>query len=1638
MDIGNFFRGIFGGNKETDEEKKRKAAAAKAAADAKAKAPKPGLKSANELFGIKTQPAAPTPKVEAQKPVPTPVVPQAKVAPALAPKPTPVVKPVTPQPVKLDSFPPLQPAKKPKPAVKSETEQIPGYFVMSPEGQQRSIDALRASGKGNGTKEEQVASLKTTLKSKDETKIKNALRVSSPDVFKAASDSIIADAAKKKKDDEEATKFIGGIPIIGTSRNWGAGLAAWFGKATGDKELEDRANNERNLLSLGMTTEELEKFTPEQQEKLKTLQNVVTALGGLDVLGAASLTKAPIIGGIKEGVKEGVKSEAGKAIIKESLKQTGKQYKNNVIGGVVVGGVADPAIQAYIKDGQVDWSSVPSSMLQGGLWAAALPEFSKQKGVVEKMANGQRLTPEESEALNQALRDSELPQDEASKALRDAANDPASTALERKKAKDQLAAEDEARKQAEFDADPLNKPAFQVRRELQQIITREQANLERFVNENPQLTRQQLEAASEAANARVIQLTDELKAGRRAAVEAVDGQEAAVKANADQRAEVAQEVADKQVAVVTPAQGDGTPAQSADPEVQANDAYASQYNDTFDMTDEILRQAEVDVSKGKTKESGIKKFFSKATGGIISDPYKDVVDKIRNVIADAQYKAIQGGNIFTQAPQRVAALFANNSGIKDSLRQILRVRNDAQSAAGDAVKRLHDNISDKVSQLPDPEGFNTKLDQVFETPEFLARKYGEGTPNIGLDQLPPAERAIVDQLIAANKLRNLALFRQGKISQGEYQLFADGMHSPRLYDFEKQGIGQKGNKLIDTTSTQKRKDLSEISDETFDKLIESPAQRMLIRLEMAMRSNASNDALKALDDAGMLLDRAPNNQFSPLEGARWGNYQGKFVYNPIKGQLEDSIIFNTKAGQAFGDLVDQYRNSPFGKADRFLKKTKTVYSPGTFIGNVLSNPLLFNSGAGVNPLGQGARMARAGFDLVQHRTGKTFNADIYEAQKYGVFSSDTGKQITGENNPQLTVANNKRINPFESAYGGADDAAKLAIWRGLRRRGVSPEKAAIRVGQFTQDYNNAGRLVRSLADMPVIGKPFARFAPELVRLVKNNVLYNPVGMVAGAGMIALLQNQLSEVAGETPEEREARETAVGQSLIPGTAWLNKLLTGTDRNISLNFPVGDSAINIARAVGLNFPQDTSGDPNAALINSIVPWAVPTRENAQGDQVFAPEELFTSLALSPIARQIANRDFMGREITDPENKTYYENGDTVVRKFDGAPSEGEQLANRAKNLFMQYVPLANEGQAIASAVNGTEDYYGKERTIPEAVARMFGFKTESNTQEKQKERVETKQYFDEDLQAVQDFVKTNPDLADLYFKLKNPTRGRETNTKVSDLVTPEKWDIINSDTSGRLYNFLKTQNIAAHDKSVAEQQLDPTKLVRPIDPVFQLPDDQAKYVTELRSRPSGDDIEAQDILRATSNWYAQYEDNYFSYLDENSKYFDSLPEQEGKAKENPRVTEYGTASKPVQQPPIVAEYLRIKAADPDRAKEVYKANKDALSAAFDSYAVDRLNRINALRKIEGYEPISLETYKNKTFGFDVDGGGFSSGGGGASTVNTLGRISDFSSDVTRIAPVAAQEMPNSVALFQKLMANKSGGRTKPRLGASSSGT
>jgi hypothetical protein len=375
------------------------------------------------------------------------------------------------------------------------------------------------------------------------------------------------------------------------------------------------------------------------------------------------------------------------------------------------------------------------------------------------------------------------------------------------------------------------------------------------------------------------------------------------------------------------------------------------------------------------------------------------------------------------------------------------------------------------------------------------------------------------------------------------------------------------------------------------------------------------------------------------------------------------------------------------------------------------------------------------------------------------------------------------------------------------------------------------------------------------------------------------------------------------------------------------------------------------------------------------------------MRPIVETVADRNFTGQSIKDPENKTRVE-GSPLGKTYAGEIPSGEQKRNAAGHLIRGYVPLSNEVDSVVSAFRGVPNAMGKERTPTQAILRTVGIKAEKNDQKAREKRADIKEFFEGKVTQVNEFLNKNPDLKDSYLGIKSGTIDRATGKKVVDLVKPEKWRTISSDTSGRLFNQMKAEN-------EYQNKLDKTY---PIDPVFRndLSQEQRNQVLQIRSSYAGDNVEQEEILRATKPWYGKFEEAEKTYNDQMSKYYSKLA-SEGKLKDttNARVKAYGELYDKYypQQTPLMTKYYQLRESNPDAAKDLFKTNPE-LSDQFSAYRDQKLKYINEKRKIEGVPPIDRNTFNNVTFGYEDDErkvynelkygrgyGNYGSGGGGS---------------------------------------------------------
>lgn len=994
----------------------------------------------------------------------------------------------------------------------------------------------------------------------------------------------------------------------------------------------------------------------------------------------------------------------------------------------------------------------------------------------------------------------------------------------------------------------------------------------------------------------------------------------------------------------------------------------------------------------------------------------DAAGKAFNESSEASITGAAGAPVVNKA----RAAFAG-TGLADETKQIARMRTGQNANINDLMTRVHKKADDIQATYGDEA--KDLIDRTVRDEAYTQRVYGEAPRR--LEDLPPELQGLVREKMDQNKVVNDLNRQTGIIDEKTWQAGTEGQHIGRVFNIppsEKAMIREGVGAMLETNAGIKRKDISKMTDEVIEFLEKDPIRAIDLRMEMALRNKVFSETMDSYADRGFIKKRAPNDSYLQINGKKWGKYDGQFIERGILEDLTDNRVFNNEMMQSYDKFITGYKSTLLGTSDRLQKAFKTTMAPGTIVGNFFSNPMIFNVGAGTNPLTQIYDMVGAYRKMAKGLS----DADVYEARKLGVIGGDSGRILTGTSTEKLAIGSAKdniakrALNKFGRFYGAIDDGAKLGLWKRLQKQGMNAQDAALEVAKFTQDYNNVGRTITLIADTPVLGKPFARFSPELVRLIKNNATRAPHRLLAGIAALAYIGNKMSESTGETPEERAAREGAVGQTKIPGTEWINQLMGGPKDNISLNLAAGDTSVNIARSMGLNFPIEPGTDPNRALVEQLLPFEIPVTKDALGNDKFDPTKVATSMTVRPAIEQLFDRNFMGRRVSDPTNQAYDSQGN--VMKFNDLP-KGDQVKNRLRALATSSLPLGNEVDSLQAAFRGKATALGKERTVPQALLRTVGIKTEDNSPTARAKRADTAEYFEVTKKAESDFLNNNKDLEELYFKVFPKTKDRETGKKLSDQITPEKWGRVQSDTSGRLYDFMKQQALTAQSRDG-----------QPVDPVFLIPTkEQQRQVLELRSKPTGEDIEMDNIMEATQGWYRAFKKAESKYYEDSTAYYKSknLPDTQ-----NQRAKDYANVKWP-EQDKLISQYYTTKQNNPEAAKAMFETTN--LSQAFDKYKQDKLKYYNAKRKIEGVPPLDEGAFNNVTFGYEDDErkvfnelkygkgyGGYGSGGGGGNkdgSFNTSKYMNSISAGSNTSRPKV------SVSVKQKKVAPRYAQAKKP---------
>lgn len=309
-----------------------------------------------------------------------------------------------------------------------------------------------------------------------------------------------------------------------------------------------------------------------------------------------------------------------------------------------------------------------------------------------------------------------------------------------------------------------------------------------------------------------------------------------------------------------------------------------------------------------------------------------------------------------------------------------------------------------------------------------------------------------------------------------------------------------------------------------------------------------------INDPGFITAKRVLDTYMNVEYYKYADYihkqQNMWSTTPRKGyiQIPESNSYGLLAGKyvrsdaardilGFVSSIDSmnslYKSLQIMNVPRqYIKAGKTVLNPGVWAGNDVSNrffSLISGAPELSIPNNKWARFANE-----QMNTNGAYYRDL---QKAGIIGTDFAKQEFkyDVNNTLSEPKKNllsRAYNKASKKYGDIDNRHKIAAYKYWLDKGMTREQAIAKVKASYQDYSRVSWAWDVGSKLPVIGKPFAKFTPELVRILTNSAKQNPLWTMAVAGSLYAL-NEYTSNQFETPEQRGIRESDPRSSKIFG-------------------------------------------------------------------------------------------------------------------------------------------------------------------------------------------------------------------------------------------------------------------------------------------------------------------------------------------------------------------------------------------------------------------------------------------------------------------------------------------------------------------------
>lgn len=922
-----------------------------------------------------------------------------------------------------------------------------------------------------------------------------------------------------------------------------------------------------------------------------------------------------------------------------------------------------------------------------------------------------------------------------------------------------------------------------------------------------------------------------------------------------------------------------------------------------------------------TKVGGLEKYnpdriVRKLTtlGGRLFDAAASKGNKSQNVITRNTVRAAQGvgRNVGkTEADKRAARMFRGKSQLGKVLGRDLA---DAGADFNeDSLVRVWATLdTERASQL----NLATKISDLDDSELALRQSI----------------KQIVDEVTDGNLQRG---FIDEKVAKNQNYLFRDylGIEEANL------GKEYRDGRSALLAPFKKRKD---VGDDLLGDTIKDPTYLMGTKVAKSYQAWALHDYATYLKSSGITSPKKLKGYeqlpTSKLYGEAAGEWVPKSIFEDFNG-----FTYNNQILEKWNGFASQYDK---WKPRQYKKQMLTIYNPAVRLGNQVSNRFIFSTLNGLSPI-KFNRLMHKSKSMVKNKHPLYLEAVEEGLTGTDITKADFLKNISESvNDPNIVK---EAGNWFQKTYSGADDRARLVAYVMRREQGYSRAEAARLTQRGFQDYASVGFMYDLAAKTPVFGNAFVRFAGDYARILKNQIVDNPIKLAGALSMIGVLSNVASGASGESEDDRSTREGRFGAPSIPLTAGLNKLIGGPDRNISLEFQTPWGAVNAARFIpGYSLNEISNG------VTKLLPFSESPIERGEDGGFKINPASFNDPLLGQFAQLGIDQDFRGKSIQDPENYGQFR---------DDLP-QNEKNKNIARFLFTNNVPLGREADSVVSAATGQEDAYGKTRSLPQSLFRAGGLKVQQYGPEQAQEQRSRDEYFDEK-ERIDTLARELPQEDQEafrrltgYYKKRERTEnefkpGTERYVRDDIYNFPEdKWaEYVNRP---ELYEFIK-------NKKIADNQRQGT----PIQPEFdeRLSLSFRKQLIANKSLVPGEDVEADERLYSHPE-YDYYSDIKEEYNKEAAKYYPQNDDEE-----------------------FIDEMVKHKSAKFPKKGAAYQAYSDAyklyadeqgpkpewsdqVEAERDAYNEAKRVWTNKERVARGLPEIPKEVWDNVTFGFQED--------------------------------------------------------------------